>query len=135
VVVGVSVDGDGGLWPASKARRRGFLRQVHGRKRNSTGTLKYIVALVTNGDTGAAALIDIARAIGIWAFGLLASALAGSAAGGVATTFWGGSLDAGLLFGMTGGMSAFACVRLWCREPSAASATRRASVHSWRAMD
>jgi hypothetical protein len=52
------------------------------------------------------------RTVGIWLFGLLASAMIG---GMVAHYFMGTNMD---VFGGLTGMAVFACARLWLAAPS-----------------
>ena len=60
----------------------------------------------------------MAKAIAIWTFGLLAS---GIFVGLLGNWLWPG---VGSLFGFLGGMSAFACLRLWLTEGSPADSER-----------
>jgi hypothetical protein len=55
------------------------------------------------------------RTVGIWLFGLIASAMIG---GMVAHYFYGTDMD---IFGGLTGMAVFACARLWLASPSGIS--------------
>lgn len=55
------------------------------------------------------------RRIAIWVFGLLAAATAGAVIGGAFDRSAFGSGDTAFA-GLVAGVSAFACVRLWCGE-------------------
>jgi uncharacterized membrane protein YfcA len=56
----------------------------------------------------------VARAIAIWIFGLLASAIIGGFAGAHLSETY----DAALFWGAFAGISAFTCLRLWLAAPS-----------------
>jgi hypothetical protein len=56
----------------------------------------------------------MARAIAIWIFGLLASAIIGAFAG----AHFGETYDIAYFWGALAGMFAFACLRLWLAAPS-----------------
>jgi hypothetical protein len=62
----------------------------------------------------------MARSVAIWIFGLIASAIIGGFVGSsYAVTFHPTAPGDGGFFGMVGGMSVFACLRLWLAAPRA----------------
>jgi hypothetical protein len=87
-----------------------------------------IAAQVTLGQSRGSLM---ARTIAIWVFGLLASAIAGGLVASRLTpqysddTVWG-------MFGILGGMFAFACIRLWLAHPRKIQGEESPTVLCWR---